>query len=120
MSRKQWVKYWIGIFSIQVFIQIFHLYNYFTQPSLGEFYTGKTVVYSTFVFGLSGLIFVGTNIYSFIVCSKNKRGFLWIVVFISGILFLVLSELFFSKIAEEFFPLNVWEQSTLKKLQPAR
>lgn len=120
MSRRQWIIYWVGIVSILVFVQVLHFYNYFTQPSLGEFYTGKTVVYSALTFILSGLIFFGVNIYSLIICFRHKKLLLWILVFASSVAFLVASEFALSKISERFFPLDVWEQSTLNKIQSQR
>lgn len=120
MSRKQWAIYWIGICSILALIQILHIYNYLAQPSLGELYTGKTVVYSACVFILCGLIFISANIYLFIACTRKKRFSLLVCTFVGTLLFLTLSETILSKIAEILLPLNVWDQSTLKEIQSGR
>ena len=120
MNRRQLIIYWIGIVSVLIPVELFHFYNYFNQPSLGEYYTGKTVVYSAFIFTLCVLIFFGRNIYSFVVCLKNKQFSSWVSNIFSGIVFLFLSTVALSKISEAFYPLDVWEQSTLKKLQRER
>lgn len=117
MKDKLWRNYWVGIISIQVIIQLFHTYNFITQPDMGDYYTGKSVVYSLVVFGAVFLIFTWVNVYALVICIKEKKLRKWVTSFLSCIVFLFLSELIFNAIAERFMPLDVWEQSTLKKLQ---
>jgi hypothetical protein len=120
MKRKPWAIYWACMLFITILIQSFHLFNFVTQPTLGEYYTGKTVVYAAYVFGLAGIIFFIATIYTFLVSLKTKNLSLWVYNFLACLLYFFISEVFFNAIAERFFPLNVWEQSTLEKLQPKR
>lgn len=117
MKRKVWVIYWICISCITLLIQLFHIFNFITQPTLNDYYTGKTVVYAAFVFGFIILIFIIANIYTFIVSLQNRKFASWLYHFSLSVIFLFVLGLFFNAVAERFFPLHVWEQSTLKKLQ---
>lgn len=120
MKRNTWVIYWTCMACITMLIQSFHMFNFITQPTLNDYYTGKTVVYAACVFGLAGIVFVTATVYTFVVSLKSTNILLWLYNFLAGIVFLLASEMFFSVIAERFFPLDVWEQSTLKKLQKER
>ena len=120
MNRRQLITYWIGIVSVLIPVELLHFYEYFNQPSLGEFYTGKSLIHAALIYTLCVLIFFGINIYSFVVCLKSKRFSSWVNNIFSGIIFLFLSTIALSKISEVFFPLDVWEQSPLKKMQRER
>ena len=120
MKRKTWIIYWTCMLCITILIQSFHIFNLITQPTLNDYYTGKTVIYAAYVFGLAILIFLIANIHAFIVSFREKKIISWLYNFLACITFLFVTEMFFGVIAERFFPLDVWEQSTLKKLQPER